>query len=102
MIELNNNFFRQIEIMRSDLDNSPTKTELLNSCVEKRLKMVLKVQSEYFDDELETLGRAIKWDLTEPQNIKQITQLLNSLYKCIALDRVKIIDNLISLCEVQL
>lgn len=94
-------FFSTIDNLMDKFSEEKSKEQVLNECVEARLKSVLEVQSKYFDEELDRLEQSLDWDLYDAKNIRNISSLLKRLYKVIACDRISIISNLISICEVQ-
>lgn len=100
MIKLDGHFFSVVDDLYREFDKYKSREQVLNECVEERLKTVLEVQGQYFDDELDRLELTLNWDLSDIKNIKNIASILNRLYKVIARDRISLIDSLISICEV--
>lgn len=100
MIKLDGHFFSVVDDLYREFDKDKPREQVLNECVEERLKTVLEVQGQYFDDELDRLELTLNWDLSDIKNIKNVASILNRLYKVIARDRISLIDSLISICEV--
>ena len=95
-----NKFFSIIDDLYDRLNTSETRTDIMNRCVEDRLSSILKLQASEFDAQLESLQKVVNLDLRDIRNMKQMGHVLTSLHKCIALDRLRLLDNLIALAEV--
>lgn len=95
-------FFSIVDDLMKKLDTNETREDVMRACVEDRLSSILKLQANEFDEQLDILKKSMDLDLKDEKNLKYVGNMLASLHKCIALDRIRLIDNLIELNEVEL
>ncbi len=102
MIEDNNfsKFFSVVDDLMKKLSTDETKEDVMRKCVEDRLSSILKLQADEFDEQLDILKKAMDLDLKDIKNLKYVGNTLAAMHKCIASDRLRLIDNLIDINEV--
>lgn len=98
MIDLDSKFFSTIVDFKNNL-NDNDKDLVLNSCVKNRILDIVKLQSEILDDNLADLQKSLNFNFKDIRDIQKLTGILESLYKCIAKDRLKLFNILINLSE---
>ncbi len=96
MIELDNYFFSEVDKLYDALFDNESKEDLFNNCVKERMSNVLIIQSNYFDEQLKSISNIIDgYDFRDINNIKKLSNALKSLHKCIARDRLSLIEHLL-------
>ena len=97
MIKLNKDFFKIVDEFNDYICSDTDKLAIFNSRVEERFVNVLDVQSKCFDEQLNNINNILNCDFTDIDNLPKISSALKSLHKCIARDRLNLIDLLMRL-----
>lgn len=97
MIKLDENFFKITDELYDYLCEDESKQDIFNKRAEERFIDVLKVQSQYFDEQLNNINKILNCDFNDIKNLPKISSALKSLHKCIARDRLSLIDHLVKL-----
>lgn len=97
MIKLNKDFFKIVDEFNDYICSDTNKSAIFNSRVEERFINVLDVQSKCFDEQLNNINNILNCDFTDIDNLPKISSALKSLHKCIARDRLNLIDLLMRL-----
>ena len=97
MIKLTKDFFKIVDEFNDYICSDIDKSAIFNNRVEERFVNVLDVQSKCFDEQLNNIKAILNCDFTDINNLPKISSALKSLHKCIARDRLNLIDLLMRL-----
>ena len=97
MIKLTKDFFKIVDEFNDYICSDIDKSTIFNNRVEERFVNVLDVQSKCFDEQLNNINAILNCDFTDINNLPKISSVLKSLHKCIARDRLNLIDLLMRL-----
>ncbi len=99
----NSNIDNSMHIVLNELETQlnyrESKTEVFNRCVSERMKDVYSVQSKFLDDSVERLSSVAAFNLHDMDKLKIMCNVLKDLYKNLSVDRLKLIDTILRICE---
>lgn len=85
--------------LESELSRDEPKSKVLDECVSNRMKDVYLVQSKYLDDNLDRFISAASFSLHDIDKMKILCNVLKDLYKNLSVDRLKMLDTIMRICE---